>query len=122
MAPPPIPPGSPVVLPWGDRDSLPLELPPAWPAADVVWPALDGVIDDYPAALARALDEPEGGGPIEQGAKAGTTVAIVVDDPSRWTPVREALPILLDRLLGAGVRPLDVSICVGVGRHHAVDE
>ena len=25
----------------------------------------------------------------------GAKVAIVVDDPSRWTPVREALPIVL---------------------------
>ena len=52
----------------------------------------------------------------------GSTVAIVVDDPSRWTPVREALPIVLKRLHAAGVRPRDVTISVGVGRHHAVDE
>ncbi len=45
----------------------------------------------------------------------------MVDDPSRWTPVREALPIVLGRLRDAGVRPSDVSISVGVGRHHAVD-
>jgi hypothetical protein len=44
----------------------------------------------------------------------------VVDDPSRWTPVREALPILLRRLHEAGVRPDDVTVSVGVGRHHAV--
>ena len=48
-------------------------------------------------------------------------MAIVVDDPSRWTPVREALPIVLGRLHAAGVRPSDVTISVGVGRHLAVD-
>ena len=48
-------------------------------------------------------------------------MAIVVDDPSRWTPVREALPIVLGRLHAAGVRAEDVTISVGVGRHHAVD-
>jgi hypothetical protein len=47
-------------------------------------------------------------------------VAIVVDDPSRWTPVREALPIVLHRLHAAGVRREDVTISVGVGRHTAV--
>ncbi len=52
----------------------------------------------------------------------GKRVAIVVDDPSRWTPVREALPILLERLQGAGVAEEDVSVSVGVGRHHAVDD
>ncbi len=50
----------------------------------------------------------------------GARVAIVVDDPSRWTPVREALPIVLARLHAAGVRAEDVTISVGVGRHHAV--
>ena len=45
----------------------------------------------------------------------------MVDDPSRWTPVREALPIVLRRLHAAGVRREDVTISVGVGRHHAVD-
>ena len=52
---------------------------------------------------------------------AGSTVAIVVDDPSRWTPVREALPIVLKRLHAAGVRHEDVTISVGVGRHAPVD-
>ena len=51
----------------------------------------------------------------------GARVAIVVDDPSRWTPVREALPIVLRRLHAAGVGREDVTISVGVGRHHAVD-
>jgi hypothetical protein len=114
-------PTAPITIPWDDREPLTLELPPAWPVADVVWPDLGGCLGDYPAALGRALDEPEGGLRLEGQVRAGTTVAIVVDDPSRWTPVREALPILLKRLHEAGVRQDDVSISVGVGRHHAVD-
>jgi hypothetical protein len=35
--------------------------------------------------------------------------------------VREALPIVLGRLHAAGVRTQNVTISVGVGRHHAVD-
>jgi hypothetical protein len=58
---------------------------------------------------------------VDVGLERGSTVAIVVDDPSRWTPVREALPILLERIHAAGVRREDVSISVGVGRHIAVD-
>ncbi|HEX8203989.1 MAG TPA: lactate racemase domain-containing protein, partial [Isosphaeraceae bacterium] len=112
---------APIAIPWDDRRPLTLELPPTWPAADVVWPDLDGDLDDYPAALGRALDEPEGGLRLDGLARPGTTVAIVVDDPSRWTPVREALPILLGRLHAAGIRARDVSISVGVGRHLAVD-
>ena len=76
--------------------------PPSWPAAEVVWPDLSGAIADYPAALGRALDAPEGSARLEDAGRAGSTVAIVVDDPSRWTPVREALPIVLGRLARGG--------------------
>ncbi|MDR3635832.1 MAG: lactate racemase domain-containing protein [Isosphaeraceae bacterium] len=105
-------------LPWGEHDRLPLAWPGSWTAPDVVRPDLDGVIDDYPAALGRALDGPLGPLHVEPGSK----VAIIVDDPSRWTPVREALPLLLTRLHDAGVGVEDVSISIGVGRHHAVDD
>ena len=60
-------------------------------------------------------------GRLEDSVRPGSTIAIVVDDPSRWTPVREALPLVLDRLHAAGVRKENVTISVGVGRHHAVD-
>lgn len=111
-----------IPLPWGESGSLALELPGDWPEPDVVRPDLSGPLDDYPAALADALDRPEGGPALEGLVGPGTTVAIVVDDPSRWTPVREALPIVLRRLHDAGVRREDVTISLGVGRHHAADE
>src|SRR5690349_12348402 len=114
---------APIDLPWGPSATLPLELPPGWRrVAEVVRPDLAGALGDYPAALGRALDEPLGCSPLEQMAGPGSTVAIVVDDPSRWTPVREALPVVLRRLRDAGVGPADVSISVGVGRHQAVDD
>ncbi len=109
-------------MPWGDQPPVPLELPADWPEAQAAWPDLDGALADYPAALVRALDDPLGGVALAEGLGPGKTVAIVVDDPSRWTPVREALPILLSRLTAAGVRESDVTLSVGVGRHHAVDD
>jgi hypothetical protein len=107
---------APIAIPWGAGPPLVLDLPQAWPGPGVALPDLSGRLDDYPRALEHALD----GAPVDAGP--GSTVAIVVDDPSRWTPVREALPIVLSRLHASGVRPEDVSISVGVGRHHAVDE
>jgi hypothetical protein len=111
-----------LTIPWGRHEALPLEIPPSWPEPDVVLPDLNGPIDDYAQALASALETPLDGTSFEGQVGPGTTVAIVVDDPSRWTPVREALPIVLTRLHDAGVRPEDVSISVGVGRHLAVDD
>ena len=64
---------------------------------DVVWPDLSGPLDDYAAALERGTRFPGGSAPARGAGGAGSTVAIVVDDPSRWTPVREALPVVLWR-------------------------
>jgi len=110
-------------LPWGPNATLGLELPPGLTGLklDTLWPDLEAPLGDYPAALERTLDAPEESPPLERLIEAGSTVALVVDDPSRWTPVRAALPIVLRRLHAAGVRPDDVTISVGVGRHQAVN-
>ena len=113
-----------IEAPWGTDARIRLEFPDAWRVdrEAVVEPDLSGAVGDYPSALGRALDEPEGAPRLEEMVRPGSKVALVVDDPSRWTPVREALPIVLRRLHGAGVAEGDVTISVGVGRHHAVDD
>ncbi len=117
--------GRSITIPWGPEGSLELTLPAAGPIAsadvDVVWPDLSGPLDDYPRSLDQALDSPVGSSRLEQHVARGARVAIIVDDPSRWTPVREALPIVLRRLHAAGVCDDDVTISVGVGRHRAID-
>lgn len=109
-------------VPWGQESWLGLELPHQF-GDDVpfVLPDLSGELDDYARALESALAEPLDSPTLESLVGSASKVALVVDDPSRWTPVREALPIVLSRLLGAGVRRANVTISVGVGRHHAVD-
>ena len=111
-----------LAIPWGQGPPLVLAPPVDWPEPEVFDPDREGAIDGYPATLEAALDRPVGIGRLETLVGAGSTVAIVVDDPSRWTPVKEALPIVLRRLHGAGVRTEDLTISVGVGRHHAVDD
>jgi lactate racemase len=117
--------GNSIAIPWGPEGSLELRLPAAGPITgsdiDVVWPDLSGPLYDYPRALEQAIESPIGSQPLEQHLAPGARVAIIVDDPSRWTPVCEALPIILSRLHAAGVRDDDVTISVGVGRHHALD-
>ncbi|WP_210420576.1 lactate racemase domain-containing protein [Aquisphaera giovannonii] len=117
------PPVSSCEVPWGPAGSLRLAFPPGATVCegDVVRPDLDGALADYPAALAAALGTPDGMGRLRELARPGMRVAVVVDDPSRWTPVREALPAVLRELQAAGVAAGDVAIVAGVGRHHAVD-
>lgn len=110
-------------VPWGSRGTLELLPPSDWIIhdQDVVRPDRRGMAVDYAAELERCLDDVEGPSRLEDFAKPGATIAIVVDDPSRWTPVRDALPIVLRRLHALGVRTEDVTVSVGVGRHLAVD-
>ena len=112
-----------LTIPWGREESLSISLPSEWPSPEVALPDLSNPLGDYAGSLQHALDHPEGNGPtLTAIVRKGTRVAIVVDDPSRWTPVREALPIILNRLHEAGVDESDVSISVGVGRHLPVDD
>ncbi len=114
-----------IAVPWGPDGTLELRLPSAGAFAgaevNVVRPELGGPLVDYATALEAGLQSPEDADRLDQLVGPGSKVAIVVDDPSRWTPVREAMPIVLARLHAAGVRAEDVTISVGVGRHHAVD-
>jgi nickel-dependent lactate racemase len=96
--------------------------PMAGASVEVITPDLSDPLADYPTALEAALSSPVDSPRLEDLVGPGRSVAIVVDDPSRWTPVREALPMVLSRLHAAGIRPEDVTISVGVGRHHAVDD
>jgi lactate racemase len=114
-----------IPVPWGPGGTLELTIPDdgLFDHADVqvIWPDLSNPLVDYSQALQQAVDSPVGTAKLEEHVGPGTSVAIVVDDPSRWTPVREALPFVLQRLHAAGVGQEDITITVGVGRHHAVD-
>jgi lactate racemase len=114
-----------VEIPWGPSGILDLVLPSeeSWQNAqiDVRRPDLEGKLADYREELERALDSPLGMPKLEDGIGPTSRVAIVVDDPSRWTPVADVLPIVLRRLHEAQVPVENVSITVGVGRHHSID-
>lgn len=112
---------NPIQIPWGTPGAtLDIDWPTTWNPPEIVLPNLSLPIDDYPSQLADALNTPLGTTRIEESVSPSSRIAIVVDDPSRWTPVREALPLILDRLTAAGVPRENITISVGVGRHHAV--
>ena len=112
-------PATPIEFPWGRSSSISLHVPSEW-STQSAWPDLSGAAGDYGTALRQALDQPQGDR-FESLVNPGSKVAIVVDDPSRWTPVRDVLPVVLRRLHSVGITRENICICVGVGRHHAVD-
>lgn len=69
-------------------------------------------------ALARPVD----GVALAQLAEKAARIAVVVDDVTRPTPVREILDVLLAQLTGLGKGPKEVSIVVACGTHVAMDK
>ena len=70
--------------------------------------------------IERALSQPIGTQQLNEIAKAGDKVAIVVDDATRSTPSYIMIIPLLDELNSAGVKDEDVTVIFGCGSHRPV--
>ena len=64
-----------------------------------------------------ALLVPRGGEPLWQRVKPGRRVALVCDDATRHTPLKEMLPVILEQLESLGVARHDIDIVMGLGTH-----
>lgn len=78
-----------------------------------------GVVDAR-AEVERALKEPLGTKRLNEIAKPGNTVAIVVDDSTRATPSYLIVPPILDELAEIGVKEEDITLIFACGTHRAV--
>ncbi len=78
-------------------------------------------VTDSRAEIERALSQPIGTKRLNEIAKAGDRVAIVVDDATRATPSYLMIPPLLDELNKAGVKDEDVTVIFGCGSHRPVN-
>lgn len=77
-------------------------------------------INDVTKEIVQALKEPIGSKPLNQIAKQGDKVAIVVDDITRPTPSYTMVLPLLNELNEAGVRDEDITIIFACGTHRPV--
>jgi len=78
-----------------------------------------GVVDSK-VEIERALSQPIGTQRLNEIAKAGDKVAIVVDDATRATPSYLMILPLLDELNTVGVKDEDVTVIFGCGSHRPV--
>jgi len=105
-----------IVLPWG-RDEITLTLPPDWEVAGVLSPRPQVPVPDVAAEVRRALAESIGSPGLGQVARAGTRVAIVIDDGSRPTPISLILPSVVEALAVGGVARSDITLVTALGLH-----
>jgi nickel-dependent lactate racemase len=74
-------------------------------------------VEDVPAAIAQALQQPINSPPLQELAQAGDTACIVFTDITRASPDHLLVPALLAELEAAGVRDEDVTLLCGIGMH-----
>ncbi len=93
-----------------------VKLDPAWQVDLIRKPAMP-VLDDPVSALEAALDAPVGAPPLAQLAAAARSVCIVICDVTRPVPNGVILPVLVRRLLAAGVKPDAITVLIATGLH-----
>ena len=99
-----------------DRGELTFELPPGW-RGTVVESRTAPVIEDLPAAVAKAIATPINSPPLRDLAAPGDTVCIAFTDITRASPDHLLVPPVLSELEMAGVRDEDITLLCGIGMH-----
>ncbi|OPY65493.1 MAG: hypothetical protein A4E57_03179 [Syntrophorhabdaceae bacterium PtaU1.Bin034] len=93
-------------------------LPPNWVATHFLESETGEILSSAGQMATDALDHPAGRGLDELLAPGkGKKIAVIVDDGTRPTPVREILEILLARIEGAGFSRENIAIVIALGTH-----
>ncbi|MEW6523025.1 MAG: nickel-dependent lactate racemase [Bacillota bacterium] len=76
----------------------------------------------WESACREALEQPIASPRLEELVGPSSTVAVMVNDNTRWANTRAFLPFILDTLERAGVPDHQVSIIFATGAHRALGE
>jgi nickel-dependent lactate racemase len=104
-----------------NKGELVVDLPARWKAEQTLFKKGLGVSASPRELVMRALSKPIGSSRLEDLLHPESKVAVVVDDLTRCTPVKDLLPVLL-KIIGGGVPRENVTIVVGVGTHRPMTE
>ncbi|WP_243367105.1 nickel-dependent lactate racemase [Fundidesulfovibrio soli] len=75
------------------------------------------VLADPAQALERALDNPTSGPPLTEAAKGRKSACILICDITRPVPNGMILPVVIKRLMDAGMDPKAITVLVATGLH-----
>ena len=75
------------------------------------------VLTDPKAAIIEAINNPVGGGVLDDLAGPGKTACILICDITRPVPNGLFLPILIKRMMDQGVTASDITVLVATGLH-----
>ena len=114
--------GTTMVTLFRKKGNLEVDLPKDWELLQTLYKEGEKARRPLRDLIEEALDHPNDSRPLEKMLKPGIRVAIVVDDGTRPTPIRELLPPLLKRIHQCGVFKKDVDIVIGVGTHRPLSQ
>ena len=84
---------------------------------EIVAPNRLPAFEDVPHLIGHTLSHPIGSPPLQNLARPGQKVAVIIDDISRPTPTSVMLPPVLNCILGAGISKKDICIVIALGSH-----
>ncbi|HEX8992645.1 MAG TPA: nickel-dependent lactate racemase [Anaerolineales bacterium] len=108
-------------LPWG-KEFLSITLPERWRVQGILEPSSLPPAADPREEVLRALAHPIGASRLTDLARAGTKVAIVIDDGSRPTPVGQILPAVVAELETVGVARAEMALVPALGLHRPMTQ
>lgn len=109
-------------LPWGDTESLRIELPENWQLLGIMEPERLPPLNDVGSELSRALKSPAGCEPLIELARKSRAVSIIVDDASRPTPAWLLLHDIIKIVREGGIDEKNISIVFATGLHRPMNE
>lgn len=103
------------------KGKLQFQLPSGWEAKHIIFKPPKPKTPSLQEMLLRALGHPIGSPRLENLLKPDSKVAVVVDDLTRPTPIKDLIPILLKVIEESGVLKKNITIIIGTGTHRPMD-
>ena len=112
-----------ITLPYG-KDNVDFRVPDE-SFTEMLDPEAAAPVFSASSEIIRAIDNPLGTPPLEDvigNMPENKKICVIIDDISRPTPVSTILPILIQKLLNAGVRRENVKIVTALGSHRYMSD
>jgi len=109
-------------LPWGKNDKIEVRVPSGWKLVAEQRAHERPAIKDLPAAVLKALAEPDQGLSLRELARTAKKVALIVDDLGRPTPAHLLAPGVLDTLIKCGLKEDQVKVVFSTGTHRPMSK
>jgi nickel-dependent lactate racemase len=104
------------------KGDLQADLPSGWEVTHTIFKGAQPARAALQTMMMQALSKPTGSPKLEELLKPASTVAIVVDDLTRHTPISDLLPGLLTVIESKGVPKKNVVIVIGTGTHRPMNQ